>query len=184
MRLFVGIPLPPEVVRQLSALCARLRSPADGLRWPAPETWHITLQFLGSTSLEQYGCLALRLRGIQMEPIRVELESPDIFDRAGVFFAGVRLTPGLLALEERILAATQLCGFAADTRPYRPHITLARGQRQNIGALKTRVREQPDGAKFVAREFCMYESFLESIGARYEVRERFGLDAASRMSRD
>ena len=46
MRLFIGIPLPPIVIDELTQLTARLRSKEDNFRWPAPETWHVTLQFL------------------------------------------------------------------------------------------------------------------------------------------
>lgn len=52
MRLFIGIPLAADVVRELAALTARLRSPSDGLRWSAAEDWHITLQFLGQTKAD------------------------------------------------------------------------------------------------------------------------------------
>ncbi len=43
MRLFIGIPLAAEVVKELAALTARLKSPQDGLRWSAEAGWHITL---------------------------------------------------------------------------------------------------------------------------------------------
>ena len=45
MRLFAGIPLAAAVIDELSAISIRLRSNDDGLRWSAPESWHITLQF-------------------------------------------------------------------------------------------------------------------------------------------
>jgi 2'-5' RNA ligase len=184
MRLFVGIPLLSVVIRQLTALCTELRSPRDGLRWTAPESWHITLKFLGSTSPEQCECVIARLRAVRRSPFPIQLETPNIFDRAGIFFAGVRLTPALLALEQQVTAATEQCGFVAEARPYRPHITLARGQRQNLRAVKKRVAGQGEFASFVAQEFCLYESFLESSGARYEVQERFGLDQANGLNQD
>src|SRR5579883_51900 len=61
MRLFIGIPVAGAVVRELSALCEGLRAGTDGFRWSAPESWHITLQFLGDSTEEQYERLAARL---------------------------------------------------------------------------------------------------------------------------
>src|SRR5215472_987321 len=106
MRLFIGIPMASEVVEELAVLTARLRSPTDGLRWSAQAGWHITLQFLGKSSEEQYACVTAGLRMIRLASFEVEVEPPDFFDRAGVFFAGVRLSADLTALQERVVEAT------------------------------------------------------------------------------
>jgi 2'-5' RNA ligase len=177
MRLFVGIPLAAAVIDELAAISRRLRSGGDGLRWPAPETWHITLQFLGDTGREQYECTVARLREVHAAPVPIRLEGLGFFDRAGVFFAGVRVSPELLVLQQRVTSAMELCGFVPETRPYQPHITLARSKDKGQGfrALKDKTRNQPNFTRFVAGEFLLYESFLGPGGSRYEVRERFPL---------
>lgn len=179
MRLFVGIPLAQAVVVELSAVTGRLKAPEDGLRWSAAAGWHITLQFLGKTSEEQYGCVVPALRGIRREPLSIQLDAPGFFDRAGVFFVGVRLSVQLGKLQQQVVAATGPCGFTAEDRPYHPHITLARakGGSAAFAALKPRVREGASFSNFTAREFFLYESFPAAGGSRYEVRERFVLDA-------
>jgi 2'-5' RNA ligase len=174
MRLFIGIPLAAAVIDELRAASSRLRSNADGLRWTAPESWHVTLQFLGNTSPEQFACVVARLRALHSPPVSVCLEELGCFDRAGILIAGVRLTPELLLLQERVVAATQTCGFLPETRPFQPHITLARSKgRHNLDQLKAKIRRPANFTRFVAREFLLYESFLSSAGARYEIRERF-----------
>jgi 2'-5' RNA ligase len=177
MRLFIGIPLSAAVIDELRAASARLRSGADGLRWTTPESWHITLQFLGNTAPEQYACVVPRLRAIHSPSVPICLEELGCFDRAGILFAGIRLAPELLLLQERVTTATHPCGFVPESRPFQPHITLARakGEKRDLGELKTRIRRQPDFTRFTAHEFLLYESFLSSAGARYEVRERFPL---------
>jgi 2'-5' RNA ligase len=109
--------------------------------------------------------------------VAIALDGLGIVDRAGVFFAGVKVSPKLLALQASVTAATAQCGFVAETRPYQPHITLARGgaDRQGLLKLKTRILPQPAFSRFVAGEFILYESFLDAGAARYEVRERFPL---------
>jgi RNA 2',3'-cyclic 3'-phosphodiesterase len=179
MRLFIGIPLAARVVEQLAKVSMRHRVEVDGLRWSTPESWHITLQFLGSTSETQYECVVARLRELRAAPVPVELQDLGFFDRAGIFFVGVALTPELLALQQKIAAATLPCGFTPEDRPYRPHITLARskGRRNTTGlaTLKTRIRHQPNFERFVAEEFLLYESFTRPTGSQYETRERFQL---------
>jgi RNA 2',3'-cyclic 3'-phosphodiesterase len=196
MRLFIGIPLSGETAGELAAPLARLRSGAGRSRWPTlrwtrPESWHITLQFLGNTTPEQLQCLTGRLGEVGSAPVPVQIGELGVFDRAGVFFADVVVSPGLAALKERVAAATGLCGFAAETRPFHPHITLARkagneGPREqgskNAQSGTRSLRElmaQAGGCKFsrfTAREFLLYESHLSSQGSRYEVRARFPLE--------
>lgn len=179
MRLFVGIPLAATVLSELSAVVARLRCGADGLRWTAPESWHITLQFLGNTDQQHCDGVVALLGEVRAAPVRVRLGELGCFDRAGVFFADVATTPDLLALAERVIAATARCGFAPEIRPYHPHITLARvkgeGRGKPLRALQTRIQRQPAFTGFTATEFLLYESHTRPEGADYEVRARFPL---------
>jgi RNA 2',3'-cyclic 3'-phosphodiesterase len=165
------------VMEQLAAVRSRLERPNDGLRWSAPESWHITLQFLGTTTPSQYDCVVSHLGAIKPGPAPVKLEGLGFFEGSGVFFAGVHLSPELIALQMSVVAATSQCGFEPEDRPYHPHITLARnrGRENGVRALKSRVGPPPEFAGFVADEFLLYESFPNSQGSRYEVRARFGL---------
>lgn len=179
MRLFLGIPLSQQVSDELLAISLRYRSKDDGLRWSLPESWHITLQFLGNVSQEQYSCILPPLHALRHTPVPIQIESLDFFDRAGIFFTGVRLTPELVSLQQQITSATAHCGFAAETRPYHPHITLARtkGRRNTTGlhSLKTKIKREPAFSSFVSEEFLLYESHLAPSGSQYEVREHFPL---------
>jgi len=179
MRLFIGIPLAAEVVDELQAIRMRLYSIGDGLRWSAPQSWHITLQFLGNARLEQQAGVVARLRELRAAPVSIALEGLAVFDRAGIFYAGVRLTPALMQLQERVTEITMLCGFVPESRPYQPHITLARSKgsegRESLSKLKAKIQKQATFTRFVAKAFLLYESIPGAGGSRYEVRERFGL---------
>lgn len=178
MRLFLGIPLPEAVVGELSTITARLRSRDDGLRWSEPESWHVTLQFLGNTSQEQYSCLAVRLRNLHSQPVSLRLASLNVFDRAGVLFVEVQLTHGLIALQQAVTEATAPCGFAPEAREYHPHITLARAKGTASKPALRRLQpgfQQPRFSSFSAQEFLLYESILSSDGSRYIIREHFRL---------
>jgi 2'-5' RNA ligase len=179
MRLFIAIPLALEVVGALEQLSLSLRTAIDGLRWSSPETWHITLQFLGETSVEKYGRLAQGLGAIKSPAVPVWLHGTGFFDRAGVFFAGVNVSPELRGLEKLVVAATSHCGVAGEERPYHPHVTLARAKGEGQGGAPRRLKGiakcDVEFPAFTAREFLLYESFLDGRGARHEIRDRFPL---------
>ncbi len=176
--MFVGIPLGEAAVKELAALVERLKSPADGLRWSAAEGWHITLQFLGSTTPEQLECVRKRLVAIRARRFAVELEAPGFFERAAVFFVGVRLSAELESLERQVTAATEPCGFGREERPYHPHITLARSKSgaRGLRGLKEKVPERARFSRFVVERFVLYESFPGPGGSRYEARGMFALE--------
>jgi RNA 2',3'-cyclic 3'-phosphodiesterase len=180
MRLFVAIALADVVRAEVDALVARLRPRAENLRWTAPETWHITLQFLGNAEREQYDCVAVRLGEVRSATVRIQLTTPGIFERAGVLHVGVELTPELAALQQRVVATTSRCGFAAEARAFHPHITLARAKGEqrvrSTTALASGLQSTPAFTPFTAGDFLLYESFTESRGARYEVRGSYKLD--------
>jgi 2'-5' RNA ligase len=167
------------VVQELNSVVAPLRSNSGGLRWVEPKSWHITLQFLGNATPEQHACLTARLGEVRSAPVPVELGSLGCFEPAGDLFADVAVTPGLVALAEGVVAATGQCGFAAETRPFHPHITLARAKGRGHGVgrrtLASGARTRLVFSRFTAQEFLLYESHLRAEGARYEVRGRFPL---------
>jgi 2'-5' RNA ligase len=186
MRLFIGIPLADTAVGELSALLSRLRggSPgtgpgASGLRWTEPDSWHITLQFLGNSTPEQLQCLTARLGEVQCSRVPLQIGELGCFDRTGVFFADAVVSPALATLRQRVVSATSACGFNAETRPFHPHITLARtkghGRGAELLALKPSIHAQPHFARFAAKEFLLYESHLGAERANYEIRGRFPL---------
>jgi len=176
MRLFVGIPLSAPVRAELERAVARLKPNLSGWRWSDPESWHITLQFLGSTEAHQFSRLIPQLRAIRSAKVPVRLGSLGVFDRSGVFFVDVPISTELTHLQHKVTMATAPCGFAAESRPYRPHITLARLEGKNHAKnIPDTSSAPPQFSTFVAGEFLLYESFLSPAGSRYAVRGRFPL---------
>lgn len=182
MRLFVGIALPAEVIDALEALSCSLRADGDGLRWSSPETWHITLQFLGETSPERFASVVERLGEIRAAQVPVLLKGTGNFERAGIFWAGVKVSPELEELQRQVVAATAQCGVESDDRAYSPHVTLARakgdGRAVALRRLQRRAQQDADFPAFIAREFLLYESHLGPRGATHEIRQRFALGVA------
>lgn len=183
MRLFIGIPLSATVTEELTSVVARYARSNDGLRWSKAESWHITLQFLGASTAEQYQCIIPRLKAIASASFAIHLSGLDFFERSGVFFAGVKVSPHLASLQQQVTQATSSCGFVPEERAYHPHITLARnkGRENGVRNLMPRVDKKAHFSAFTADEFLVYESFPGPTGSRYEVRERFALRAPSEV---
>jgi len=183
MRLFIGIALAQEATDTLRRVRDRLAPAGGELRWSAEESWHVTLQFLGAASAEEAACVMEQLGEVRSAPVPMRLDGVGFFERAGVFHAGVDLTPGLLALQQRVTAATRQCGFLPEERAYHPHITLPRAKgRHGPGALAPLKKALEKfrlvvHAEFLASEFLLYESIPRPEGSRYQVRARFPLTA-------
>ncbi len=182
MRLFIGIALSPEASDALRSVRIRFEPGSADLRWSQPESWHVTLQFLGSTTEAQFACVQEKLAAVKAAKVPVRIAGVGFFERTGIFWAGVELTRELLVLQQWVTAATRPCGFVPEERAYNPHITLARTRGRNgsraLGPLKKEVERSKVGldTRFTADEFLLYESFPGPEGSRYEVKARFGLE--------
>lgn len=131
-RLFVAIDVPNEVKQR--ALQMRQALEADGwrARWVRPEALHLSLRFYGNQLVDSVPGLIERLRvGLNdAHPFDLSTSGAGIFPNARrprVIWLGVEDRSGTLA---RITAAiereSRAYGIEPETRPFRPHMTLAR----------------------------------------------------------
>jgi 2'-5' RNA ligase len=137
VRLFVGLWPSQDAVDDLRSMVVKLqrtvsaRSDQDGpLRWTHPMKWHLTLAFLGETSQEQLPDLERRLaRAAARHPaLTLELTGGGRFGDRVLYtkIDGDHERLGRLAAS--VNAAARRAGLSLEQRPYRPHLTLARGR--------------------------------------------------------
>jgi RNA 2',3'-cyclic 3'-phosphodiesterase len=139
MRAFVAVVPPAGVLAELAAAVEPVREVSPGLRWTPAAQWHLTLAFLGEVDDAVLPDLTERLARAarRHEPVTLSLRGSGRFGdrvlwtrvlppRESVRSAG-RVTP-LGRLAASVTAAARRCGIAVDDRPYRPHLTLARGR--------------------------------------------------------
>ncbi len=105
MRLFIGFSLPSRAVEALLRVQQQFAPSASELRWSEPEGWHVTLQFLGQVNEERVTCILEKLKTVRAAAVPIRMEGLGFFERAGVFWAGIGLTPELLALQQFVTAA-------------------------------------------------------------------------------
>lgn len=172
VRLFAGFPVPPPVVERLSAFRLRHATPKDGLRWSAPEQWHITLRFFGELPSAQAANLITHLKQLRAPAISLRIGGFGAFETKGILFADVEHSATLLEAFRGVEVIASVCGMLPETRPLRPHVTLARA-RNRTGAATLRAWMQSAAPAFgapiswTAREVVIYESVLGRQGASY-----------------
>lgn len=132
MRLFAAV-VPPRAARDELATAvdrARALPGAERLRWTEPAGWHLALAFYGEVADETVTRLRQRLaHAARRHPTgRLWLAGVGRFSHR-VLWAGVDGDRELLrALAASAAAAARRVGIGLDERrPYRPHLTLARG---------------------------------------------------------
>ena len=162
MRLFVAVWPPADVVAALAGLDRPERS---GVRWTAPDQWHVTLRFLGSMDDAEEGKRALA--GVAPvagpdEPVAVA--GPTVV-RLGQSILCIPVG-GLQALAAAVVAATAGLGEAPLERPFRGHVTLARAKR---GLDVRALAGQSFSAEWPVGEVTLVSSETRPSGARYRV---------------
>ena len=173
-RLFVAIPLPSETRTRLAALQTDLR----GARWTPAGQLHLTLLFLGDTEADAVAPLVRSISALQAPPLALRFGGLGVFPNLRaprVLVAHVQPDPHLMTLAAEVRAAAATLDFAAEARPFRPHVTLARLRDPDRGEIRRFLEETPLAESFVATEMVLYASRLTPQGAIHDRRAAFPL---------
>ncbi len=176
-RLFVGIPLPTSIRREL----ARLQDPRwPATRWVREEQFHLTLQFLGPTEPSRIPLLVEALSEITVPSFPLHIAGTGVFpslQRARVLWAGLHPSTILQELHQAVITHLKPLGYEPEKRPFHPHITLARFKGPAPPELEhfLRTNHDLDLPPFTVDRFHLYESNLHRQGARYKPLHTFPL---------
>jgi RNA 2',3'-cyclic 3'-phosphodiesterase len=123
-RLFTGLEV-PEPLRQRLTLH---RGGLLGARWVEPESFHITLRFLGDVDHRLAHDFAEALDDIQCFSFTLQIAGLDVFggDRPRSLIATIAPNRSLAELQAEHERAARRVGLPPETRRFTPHITLAR----------------------------------------------------------
>ncbi len=182
MRLFLAFDLPAEVRESLRELQELLRRSCRGWRFVEPRGIHLTLRFLGEVAPSRDA----EMRSVWREalrpfpPVGIRLGGTGVFPgrtRPRILWVGVEETSkrGVLAeIAGGLEDAARALGFAAESRTFRPHLTLARATREG------RPTAPPEGlaareTEAVCEEVTLFRSELHPAGACYTALEAIPL---------
>jgi 2'-5' RNA ligase len=172
VRLFIALDLPEGVVRNLESFVANLK-PAARIQWSPPSNLHITTKFIGEFPESELAKLQSALAAIpERTPIEITIAKVGFFPNERsprVFWCGID-APGLDGLAADTEAATESVGVARESRPFSPHLTLARiKERLDLRPLHAAIAAAPslEFGRFTVRSFFLYRSQLRPTGSVY-----------------
>ena len=123
-RLFLALWPSPSVRSQLLAW-------RDAWRWPShatpvrPERLHMTLHFLGDVPIARLPELGEGLR-VPFKPFELRFGMAKLWPHGIAVLEPDQAPARLLALHAALGGALQSLGLPPESRPFRPHVTLAR----------------------------------------------------------
>jgi RNA 2',3'-cyclic 3'-phosphodiesterase len=176
-RLFVAIDVPLSFKQTVS----EHHRPLTGVRWTKADNLHLTLKFIGDTEVERTQDIHEGLEGLSVRPFALKTSHPLLLPsqrKARVLALAIEPSIELESVrnqvEERVSGAL---GVKADTRPFRPHITLGRFKSADADAIqKARALvESVEPVTFNVSQVTLYESRLDPQGARHHVLATFDL---------
>ena len=174
-RLFIGVPIIDDARRSVAnALPTNL----PGKPVP-PENWHFTLRFLGATPTGTRVRIVHLLRSATCgAPFDIRFSSLGAFPhpkRARILWLGIdEGAERMLQLAAIAEATARVAGFAAESKPFKPHLTLSRIDPPALVAALI-ASKQRFGARMTVDSLILYRSTLGGGPARYEEVERIHL---------
>ncbi len=176
IRLFAAIAIPAEIGESLAPLQRGLA----GARWAPLENLHITLRFAGEVAEPRADDLAAELSVIAAAPLAIRLSGVGMFgDGAGAraVWAGVEASEPLSRLRSRCETAARRAGLKADTRAWRPHLTLAYLRAADPARVAAWIQAHNliKAPAFTARAFGLYSSWRAEKGSIYRLERSYAL---------
>ncbi|MDD9908310.1 MAG: RNA 2',3'-cyclic phosphodiesterase [Ahrensia sp.] len=171
-RLFTGLEVPAILRTRLSFL----QSGLDGVRWVEPGDFHITLRFIGDVSPRMADDICEALSGRDWTAPNIAPGELKAFGGSKpssicVSISDDKKLQRLAASQERLM---QCLGLPADSRKFKPHITLARCRGSAKSEQVARYLAQNGGFSapvFEPSRFVLYSARESSGGGPYHVEE-------------
>jgi 2'-5' RNA ligase len=125
-RLFFAL-WPDDAVREALARYAATVHRVAGGRATRPETLHLTLAFLGDTSLDRVPDLVAAASTVSPRPFALVLDRAAYWKHNRIVWAGAAEIPAaLVAMVDELRGAVAAAGFRFDPKPFVVHATLIR----------------------------------------------------------
>ena len=180
---FWAVRIPDHIKQTIHNELTQIKPIFQFKRWVDLHDYHITLAFLGSVNPQQLQSV-IKLVGDainKQKPFTLEIEGLNVFGAQKsprIFWAAVNEVDELFQLQEIVHKTCLAAGFTLETRPYHPHITLARkwGGNEDF-KMAYLVTHNPFGEKalsFQVSEIVLYKSNLEKT-PKYEPVAAFSL---------
>ncbi|MFZ4450720.1 RNA 2',3'-cyclic phosphodiesterase [Salibacterium aidingense] len=177
---FLALPVPAEAGETIAQWKQKAKSSLSFKKWVHKNDYHITLFFLGAASQEAVDGVSHAIRRQSREFPRFSLKAgkTGFFGRPEapkILWAGVEGPQVLQQLQSRVSETCGSFGFSKETRPYHPHITIARKWQGN-DSFPSRIETVPPlkSMKWTVEEVVLYRTHWHTE-PKYEAVEKFPL---------
>ena len=179
-RVFLAIDLPDDIRAALTVQQFLLPLP----RRVPPESFHLTLVFLGDCPLPVLEAMHEALASLSLPALSVQIQGFGLFggDRPHSCHACLAPNPPLMALQAKVETAARRAGASPPARRFHPHVTLGRFRPPPLPEIMGLERAVALGAGFAlppfhAREMVLFESHLGGKSPHYAPLARYPLIA-------
>ncbi len=164
---FFALTLPNELKAELYSRIEILKIAFPFKKWLHPADYHITMAFLGDASESMRNEAESLVQTVLKHETAFELTLNEIgtfgrLDQPRILWADVAFEQRLSDVQAKVYQACIDVGFSLDTKPFKPHITLARKYKgetafslekaSNLVAFKH--------SRFLASQITLYQSHI------------------------
>jgi RNA 2',3'-cyclic 3'-phosphodiesterase len=181
-RIFCAIEIPKDIRSQLEDRIRRLdlAVPQNEASWTRPENIHLTLKFFGNVEQDKIPKVSQAMaRSVEgLAAFRFRLAGTGAFPKHGsprVLWIGVEDShERLAALQQRLEEECEKEGFPKETRPFNPHLTIARLRKPRGARELARLHQSMafEGVETSVSELLLFRSESSSSGSKYTVISR------------
>lgn len=168
MRLFVGISIPTEIGQLLWSLTGGV----PGAHWMEPESYHLTLRFIGDVGRPQTEELHAALAMVAHPGFDLALSGIDYFgttSRPRLLWAGVDPSLPLHQLARKVDRAARQAELPREDRAFTPHVTIARLRDTSMVEAMAFIQQKAlfRAPPFAVTQFTLFESRQGNGGPVY-----------------
>jgi RNA 2',3'-cyclic 3'-phosphodiesterase len=176
IRTFVALEIPQTLREDIRNLQKNLLACGLKIRWVKPENMHLTLKFLGDVHPEKIDhiCSVITVAVANCPVFQLIPSGVGCFPsvkRARILWVGVSgAFEWLKSLQASVENALEPLGFAAETRPYRGHLTIGRikshvAPKNLADALRS--QQNFESETFSVKHVALFQSVLQPSGPVY-----------------
>jgi 2'-5' RNA ligase len=172
--LFVAVEMPSAIKDLAWSHASRLRDRVPGARWVPRDNYHVTVKFLGRVEDADVASVsaAAAQAASSMVAFEVRIGALGAFPsarRARVIWLGLSdAAGGFAAVASACEDAFEPLGFAAERRPFVPHLTLARLKVPAAVSFLSDDAVAGTGERFTVDRLTLFQSHLRRPAPVYE----------------
>lgn len=169
-----GLSENPEIKQLMVKFKRTMKDQEKEVRWVRPELWHITVQFLGDLTPDLEKTAEDFFANWEVPPsfqnLKLRLQGVGAFssvEDARILWIGVQKGQSLLDAQSELSESLTASGLPTDSRPYHPHLTLARFRNPMNASELVNLGGRKHFGDYPVQELILFESVLQGNMVKY-----------------